>query len=168
MKRYVRFAEGLSQVFGNVAMWLALPLMGMLVYEVIARTFFNTPHIWQVEMCEFTMGAYYMLGGAYTLMHEQGHVRMDVFYERRTERGKAVSDVITFIPIMLFYLLIWLNGSISSLEYALVHHQKNFSSWGPPLAPIKIVIVVGLAVIILQAAAECLKKLQIIRGGETK
>lgn len=168
MKRYVRFADGLNQVVGNVAMWLAVPLMGILVYEVISRTFFNTPHIWQVEMCEFIMGAYYMLGGAWTLMHEQGHVRMDVFYERRTDRGKAISDAISFLPIMFFYLLIWLNGSISALRYALTHHQKNFSSWGPPLAPIKTIIVIGLVFMILQAVSEFLKKLEVIRGGETK
>jgi hypothetical protein len=40
---------------------------------------------------------------------------------------------------LIFFLVVLLIGGISSTEYALTYGQKNYSSWAPPLAPIKIV-----------------------------
>ena len=48
-------------------------------------------------------------------------------------------------------------GGISSTQYAIEYGQKNYSSWAPPLAPIKIVMVIGIALMLLQVIADLLQ-----------
>ena len=57
IRMYVRFIDALSSVIGRITMWLIFMMMGILLYSAIARTFFNLPLIWAVEMSQFTMAA---------------------------------------------------------------------------------------------------------------
>lgn len=166
IEAYVRFMDRMNQAVGNVVMFLVFALIGIMVFDVVSRTFFNKPNIWTVEMSQFTMTAYYILGGAYTLIRK-GHVRMDLFYDRWTAKGKATADVITF-PLVLFYMVIFLYGSITSLRYAIQYKQVTYSSWAPPLTPIKIIMTIGIALMTLQVIAEFFKDLATMRGRATK
>ncbi|MFP4403961.1 TRAP transporter small permease subunit [Rhodosalinus sp.] len=74
------------------------------------------------------------MGGATTLKNDS-HVRMDLFYERLSERGKAWMNLVTILCLM-FYLGVMLFGSISSLDYAIATNERRFSMWNPPMAPI--------------------------------
>ena len=137
-------------------------MMGVLLFESFSRTFFNQPHIWVVEIAQFTMAAYYLLGGGYSMILE-GHVRMDLLYGRWGLKTRAVMDVITAV-VLIFYLVLLLYGAISSLEYALRYGQVNYTSWAPPLAPIKVIMAIGIALMLLQAIAIFFKDLATARG----
>ena len=119
-------------------------------------------YIWVVEMAQFLMTAYYLLGGGYS-MQLNSHVRMDLLYSRWTPRTRATVDAIT-VGFLLFYLIVLLVGGISSTQYAIEYGQKNYSSWAPPLAPIKIVMVIGIALMLLQVIAVFFKDLARARG----
>ena len=143
-------------------MHLIFIMIGVLLYSSIARTVFDTPLLWAVEVAQFTMAAYYLLGGAYS-MQLDSHVRMDLFYGRWSPKRKAGTDAFTSI-FLLFYLVILLIGSISSTVYAIEYGQKNYSSWAPPLAPIKIIMTFGIFLMLLQAVSTFFKDLAIARG----
>ncbi len=110
------------------------------------------------------MAAYYLLVGGYTMILK-GHERMDLFYGRWSEKGKAVVDLIT-APFLIFYVVFLLVGGLSGLDYALRYCQKNYTPWGPPLAPIKFIMVVGIALMLLQAFATFFRDLATARGEE--
>ena len=158
----VRYIENTNKAVGTFAMYLVFAMGGVLLFESVSRTIFNVPHIWAVEMAQFMMAAYYMLGGGYTIIMD-GHVRMDLLYGRWSKPRKAIADLITG-PIMIFYLVVLLIGSISSLEYAIQYKQVNYTPWGPPLAPIKIVMTIGIVLILLQAIAEFIKDIYRAKG----
>lgn len=162
IKIFVRYVDAVSTVVGKFSQYLVFGMMGLLLYESISRTIFNRPHIWVVEMAQFTMAAYYLLGGGYSMILE-GHVRMDLLYGRWSRKTQAVMDMLTSI-VLFFYLGILLFGSISSLEYALKYGQVNYTSWAPPLAPIKIIMTIGIALMLLQAVAFFFKDLATARG----
>ncbi len=42
---------------------------------------------WVLEMSQFLLSAYYLLGGAYA-MQQGAHVRMDLFFDRLSPRKK--------------------------------------------------------------------------------
>ena len=71
-------------------------MMGILLYSAISRYCFDAPVIWGVEMAQFTMVVYYILGGGFALL-TNSHVRMDVFYGRWKWRKQAKMDVITSV-----------------------------------------------------------------------
>lgn len=143
-------------------MLLIFVLMGILLYSSTSRTFFNTSHIWAVEMAQFMLAAYYLLGGGYS-MQLDSHVRMDLLYSRWSPRGQALADALTS-GFLLFYLVFLLVGGLSSTIYAIQYDQKNYSSWAPPLAPIKIIMTIGIALMLLQAIAVFFKDVAKARG----
>lgn len=108
-----------------------------------------------MEMSQFTMAAYYILGGASSLKHGI-HVRMDFVYERWKARTKAMVDLFT-VFFLLFYLYIMIRGGWDSSMFALEFDQRNHSVWKPPMAPVKITMTLGMALMFLQAVAELLK-----------
>ena len=122
------------------------------------------PPIWVIELSQFLMAAYYLLGGGYS-MQLYAHVRMDVFYSRWTERGRAFMDSITAF-FLVFYLAIMLYGGISSSAYSLKYNQLNYSAWAPPMAPIKLIMTVGIALMLLQAIAIFFRDLAKFTGRE--
>jgi len=164
IKGYVDGITATSKGVGLVAMYLVFGMIGILFFETISRTVFNNPWIWTVEMAQFVMAAYYTLGGAYTLLLD-GHVRMDLAYSKWSTKNKALADLLTFAVIML-YLGILLLGGFISLEYSLKYKQRSYSSWAPPVTPIKIVMLFGMTLMVLQVIAEFFKDLARVRGKE--
>jgi TRAP-type mannitol/chloroaromatic compound transport system permease small subunit len=158
----VRSIEKLNRVVGFFAMYMIFAMGGVLLYESISRTIFNQPHIWVVEMAQFLMAAYYLLGGGYSMIL-RGHVRMDLMYGRWSPRGQALADLLTG-PILVFYLIFLLIGAISSIEYAITYNQVNYPPWAPPLAPIKITMAIGILLMLLQTIARFFQDLATFRG----
>ena len=69
-----------------------------LVYEVVARYFFNAPTIWAYDMTFMLYGSFFMLGAAYTLQRS-GHIRTDVFYARWSPRTQARVDLACYLVL---------------------------------------------------------------------
>jgi TRAP-type mannitol/chloroaromatic compound transport system permease small subunit len=159
---YVRYVEAVNRVIGRLAMLIIFALMGILLLSSVSRTALNISFIWTVEMAQFMLAAFYMLGGGYS-MQLGSHVRMDLLYSRWSPRGQALADVITSF-FLLFYLVFLLLGGISSTQYALQYGQRNYSSWAPPLSPIKIIMTFGIAMMLLQAIAMFFRDLATVRG----
>lgn len=154
IRLYIRYVGKLSEFVGEGAMYLLLAIMAMLLYSIFTNAI-HRPVIWVMEMSQFTMAAYYILGGASSLKHGI-HVRMDFVYERWKIRTKAMVDLFT-VFFLLFYLYIMIKGGWDSSMFALEFDQRNHSVWKPPMAPVKITMTVGMALMFLQAVAELLK-----------
>ncbi len=162
IKAFVGAIDAVNRVIGRFVMYLIFAMMGVLLLSSISRSFFNVSFIWVVEVAQFLLAAYYLLGGGYS-MQLDSHVRMDLLYSRWTPRTRAIADAITAV-FLLFYLVVLLLGGISSTHYAIEYGQKNYSSWAPPLAPIKIIMVVGIVLMLLQTIATFFKDLAEARG----
>jgi len=160
---FVHAVDATNKVVGKFAMYLVFMMIGILLYEPIARNLFGKSSIWAVEMAQFTMAAYYLLGGGYSLILK-GHVRMDLLYGRWSDKKKAKVDAITCL-FLIFYLVFLLVGAYSSIEYAVMYGQKNRSAWAPYMAPIKIIMGIGVLLMLLQAIATFFKDLAKARGG---
>jgi len=158
---YVRLVDSLNRVIGRLAMLLIFAMIGILLYSSITKTFF-LPSLWTLETAQFTMVAYYLLGGGYS-MQLDSHVRMDLLYGRWSPRTRAIVDVFT-IFFLLFYLALLLYGGLSSTAYALKYGEESYSAWAPSMAPIKIVMCVGIVLMLLQAIAMFFKDLAALMG----
>lgn len=148
---YVQLVDRVGRAVGGVAMVLTFVLAGILLEASVARLAFGTSHIWSVELAQFTMSAYYLLGGA--LSEQDGvHVRMDLLYSRLSPLGKLWMDCLT-APLALVYLGFLFYGGVSSSHWALVNNQVNYTPWAPPMAPVKMVMTAGIGLMFLQHLA---------------
>ena len=138
-KAYVTYVDATSRFVGKVVMYLIFVMIAILLYDTIMRTIFKHPNIWAVELTQFFMAPYYLLGGASTLLIG-GHVRMDIFYDKWTPKGKAFADFITFFFLM-FYLVVLVIGGVQGIQYAAKYKQITYSAWAPQVLPVKIFMV---------------------------
>ena len=136
-------------------MYAIFLMIGTLLLGALTRNVLNIPLSWTVEMAQFTMTAYYLVGGAYS-MQLNDHVRMDLVYDHLSEKGKANMDSFTSL-FLVVYLVCLLIGSISSTMYAIEYGQRKFSQWNPSMIPIKVIMVFGIILMLLQAISTFFK-----------
>lgn len=162
VKVYVRCVDAVNRWVGRFAMYGVFAMMGLLLYSVVSKSFF-LPSLWTLESSQFLMVAYFLLGGGYS-MQLHGHVRMDLLYDRWSPRTKAWVDSVTIL-CLIFYLAMLLYGGISSTAYAIEYGERSYSAWRPYMAPIKIIMCVGIVLMLLQATATFFRNLAEARGG---
>ncbi len=177
---FVRLVDSLNYGVGRFAMYLLFVLMAILMWSSISKAFFN-PSLWTLEMAQFVMVAYYVLGGPYTMQNE-GHVRMDLFYAKQSPVRRAWWDGFTVFAI-LFYLGVLIWGAAESFGYSLGIRwsdadtsalglswpqigrlERSPTAWRPYLWPIKLVMLVGFVLMLLQALSSLAKDIATIRG----
>ena len=159
---YVKYVDWASTKFGRLAMYGIFVMIGTLLLGAATRNVLNIPLSWTVEMAQFTMTAYYLVGGAYS-MQLNDHVRMDLLYDHYSEKTKARIDSFTVI-FLLVYLVCLLIGAISSTLYAIEYDQRKFSQWNPSMIPIKLIMVFGIVLMLLQTVSAFFKDLAKARG----
>ena len=159
---YVKYVDAVSIKVGRATMYLIFVMIGCLLLGSITRNIIHMPLSWTVEMAQFLITAYYIAGGAYSMILRE-HVRMDLIYEHLSEKTRAKVDVVTSF-FLLFYLAVMLFGSISSTMYAIEYGQRNFSQWNPSMVPIKIIMVAGIILMILESISVLFKDIAVARG----
>lgn len=184
MRGYIRGVDAVNYRLGRVAMYGIFLLMGILLWSSISKTFF-LPTLWTLEMAQFVMVGYYILGGPYSLQLGS-NVRMDLLYGNWSVRRKAWFDAITVL-FLIFYLCVLLYGAIGSTAYSLGYWktepisffaglitgseevgrlEQSSSAWRPYMWPVKTVMIVGFFLMILQCVSELFKDILRLKGAE--
>jgi TRAP-type mannitol/chloroaromatic compound transport system permease small subunit len=160
---YIRIVDAVNRRIGRVAMYFIFAMMGVLLWSIITRQT-ASPAIWTIEMAQFLLVGYYMLGGPYA-MQMGDHVRMDLLYAGWTPRRKSWFDAVTVL-ILIFYLGVLLFGGISSTTYAFATGETQTGLWRPFMWPVKLAATAGIVLMLLQASAEFLRDIARLRGVE--
>lgn len=158
---YIRAIDAFNLRIGRFAMYLIFALMGVLLWSSVSK-FAGAPALWTLELAQFVMVAYYLLGGAYS-MQLGDHVRMDLVYASWSPRRKAAIDAVTVL-FLLFFLGVLLYGAISSTTYAIEYGERAHSVWRPYMWPVKLVGGIGIFLMLLQTFAEFLRDILYLRG----
>jgi len=163
MFSYVKFVDAMNYRVGRMAMYGIFVLAGVLLWSSIAKTFFN-PSLWTLEIAQFAMVAYYILGGPYSIQMGS-NVRMDLLYGSWPPRKKMWFDSIT-IFFLIFYLGVMLYGAIDSTVYSFKYNERSPTAWRPYLWPIKTIMCLGFVLMLLQSVSELMKDILHLRGEE--
>ena len=160
-RAYVRVVDDVNRRIGRVMMYGIFVMVAILLWSSISKTFF-LPSLWTLEMAQFAMVAYYIMGGPYSIQLGS-NVRMDLFYHDWSVRKKAWFDACT-IFFLIFYLGVLLYGAIDSTSYSLQYNERSPTAWRPFLWPIKVLMCVGFFLMLLQAISELIKDIATLRG----
>jgi len=149
---FVRWVDRINLYAGRLAMVIFFAMAAIMLWSTVSRALFGVSVNWSLEMTQFLLSAFYLLGGAYSLQHGS-HVRMDLFYSRLSLRRQAGLDAVTLLAVIFFLgVLLW--GGISSTQYAIQYNQKNYSAWSPVLWPVKVAMTIGIFLMLLQVIAQ--------------
>lgn len=159
---YVRVVDRMNYWIGRVVMYGLFALIAILLWSTVSKAAFVVPAFWTLEVAQFGLVAYYLLGGPYSIQLGSS-VRMDLFYGSWSVRRKAWFDSFTVL-LLIFYLVVLLWGGIDSVSYALQYNERSPSLWRPFLWPIKLVMCIGIFLMLLQAVSQLIKDVATLRG----
>ncbi|MBE9100257.1 TRAP transporter small permease subunit [Vacuolonema iberomarrocanum] len=160
--------DRLNVGIGRLASWLVLVMIGVGCWNVLGRYVGqavgrNLSSNALIEMQWYLFSVVFLLGAAYTL-HQNGHVRVDVFQSRWRGKRKALADLVGTVLFLLPF-----SGLVFVLSW-----QWVLASWrileaspdpgGLPRYPIKSLILVSFTVLLVQGLSEAIKNLAVLTG----
>lgn len=154
VRTILKAIDSISQSTGLVARWLCLALVLVGTYDVVMRYVFNAATVWAYETSMMLGGTIYVLGWAYAHLRKS-HVRVDIFYARLSERGKAILDVVCgaifFFPLMAILVKSSISWAWRAWSIGEVMAEAH---WYPPVAPFRTIVAIGICYFALQGLAQ--------------
>ncbi|MBA7630005.1 hypothetical protein ES703_37513 [subsurface metagenome] len=165
MQKGLHVIDVINEWMGRTAGWLLIPLSFLVLFDVILRYVLNMPTIWVWDVGVQIQAAIVVLGGGYALLHK-GHVSVDILISRLSTRKRALLDAIMYIFLVGGIAILLWRLSISA-QYALSIKEHWTSTFAPVVYPLKVLIVIGVGALLLQAIANWIRIiLTLIHGDE--
>jgi len=142
----------LNRLLFKATVWIMAVVVPVMLYEVIARYFFNAPTVWGMELAVLLFGPYFLFGGPY-LLHLKGHVSLDMLRQRMSPTWQRRMDLVNY-PMIIVFCAILLYFSAPAAWNSWEYKETSFSAWNPPIWPIKVTVPLALLLMMLQAIVE--------------
>lgn len=160
---FVRNVDRLNDTIGRGVAWLTLATVLVTFAVVVLRYVFSLGWVWMQESYVWLHGAVFMVGAAYTLLHN-GHVRVDIFYRPKSRRYKALAD---FWGALFLLLPVVTMISIGSLDYVskswMILEESREAGGLPGLFILKTVIWVFCVLMTLQGLSMMARSVLVLR-----
>ena len=163
MQRFLKLVADISTWSGKLTAFILWPGVVVLVYEIVARYFFNAPTIWAHGTTQRMFAVYYILSGAYVSL-TKSHVSMDLIYAHFSPRKKAILNMISGVLFFAFCgVLLW--QGIGYAKDSLRWLEPDNTPFRAPLYPVKLMVPLGAFLILLQGLAMFLQDLIFVVTG---
>lgn len=166
MQSLIGFSNAIDAVtkkFGQLADYLVLICCLISAGNATVRYLFNYSSNGWLEIQWYMFAGIVLLGASHTL-RTNGHVRVDLIYTNLSPRGRLWVDLFGLIFFLLpftafvawatwpFFYQSWLEGEISQNAGGLIR-------W-----PVKLILVVGFAMLFVQGLSEIIKRIAALGG----
>lgn len=176
--RITRVIDEISRVVGLVAVWLVLFSALLSAFNAVFRysvgamislertygggvfgglvsLYTNYSNVLS-ESVWYMFGGMVMLGGAWTLKMNE-HVRVDLIYGSISERARTWIDLLGGLFFLLPLCILLIYFTWPWFVQAWVQNVTSNAAGGLPRWPVRLMLPVGFAVLMLQAIAEIIK-----------
>lgn len=148
----LRLINASNSWVGRIVSFAMLIMVAIICCEVGARYILNRPTIWAWDINLMFFALLTMCAGGYTLLYRE-HINVDVLYGRFSVRVQAIIDLFTSAFFFLFCgILVW-QMAIMAFDAVKVLEQVT-SQFAPPVYPLKILLVIGAILLLLQGLAK--------------
>lgn len=162
--RLIRGIDALNRGVGHLAGWVSLAMVLVVVGDVVMRYAFATSFVFIQELEWHLFGVMFLLGAGYTLLQD-GHVRVDVLYQRFSPKTRAWINLIGVLLFLLPGCLMVLDTSWSFFLNSVAMGEGSPDPGGIPARYVlKFFIPLGFVLLILQGVSMGLKSLLEICG----
>jgi TRAP-type mannitol/chloroaromatic compound transport system permease small subunit len=167
--RIANAIDGLTSGIGRVIAWLVLVMVLVGAFNAVAR--YAGRHLGvhlssnaYLELQWYLFSVLFLLGAAFVL-REDSHVRVDVLYSRLGARAQSTINILgtllLLVPFAAFVL--WVSSPVVRASWRI--REMSPDPGGLPRYPLKALILVSFALLLLQALSELLKEVRKFRDG---
>ena len=167
LRRTCRVIDRINFWLGRGVAWLTLLVVLVVFGNVVMRYFFNTSFVFMQELEWHIFSAVFLLGGGYTLLKD-GHVRVDIIYQRLSPRGRAWVNLFGVLLFLLpgCYLVI-----ASSLSFVISSYSMMEGSPDPGGIPYRFIlkglIPAAFVLLVFQGVSLAFKSVLVLTGAES-
>ncbi|MHA6297433.1 TRAP transporter small permease subunit [Devosia sp. CAU 1758] len=146
-----RAVTGATRIFA----WAIFLAFVVTVFEVISRYLFDSPTFWAHETTTFLIAAIFLVGGPIALARDK-HIRVRMFYDSVSPRGRRRLDIVNSILALIFFAGLsyaaWIMSSKATFtpsgEFRL---EGTGTAWNPPTpAMLKVLVLICVGVMFIQ------------------
>ena len=151
-----------TELTGRLIAWLTLVMVLVSFAIVVLRYGFDLGWVAMQESVLYFHGMVFMLGAAYTLKAD-GHVRVDIFYQKFSTRKKAwvnlLGSLFLLLPVCITIFIISFDYVVSSWQIL----EKSSEAGGLPLVYLNKSLILLLTLTLgLQGIAEILRNIEVL------
>jgi TRAP-type mannitol/chloroaromatic compound transport system permease small subunit len=162
-----RWVDTLNEWVGRGVAWVTALLVVVIFVDVVMRYTFNTSFVFTQELEWHLFGFIFLIGAGYTLLHD-GHVRVDIIYQRIGFKGRAW---INLVGVLIFLIPGCLMVISTSWRFTVTSFAMLEGSPDPGGIPFRFIvkgfIPVGFVLLLLQGISLGIHSFLQITGFET-
>jgi TRAP-type mannitol/chloroaromatic compound transport system permease small subunit len=166
LKTVSRWIDILNEWVGRGVAWVTAGLVMVVFVDVLMRYIFNLSFVFTQELEWHLFGFIFLIGAGYTLLHD-GHVRVDIIYQRIGAKGRAW---VNFIGVLLFLIPGCIMVITTSWKFTMTSFSMLEGSPDPGGIPFRFIIKgcipVGFTLLLLQGISMGLHNFMKILGIE--
>jgi len=156
---WLRMAYGIDRLnrsVGRLAYWLVLFAVLISAGNAVSRKAWNLSSNAMLEIQWYLFAAVFLLCAGYTLLSRE-HVRVDLFYSRMSRRAQLRVEIFGVLAFLMPVVTLILVLSWSPFMHAWQSGEVSANAGGLIRWPVKLLIPVGFALLLLQGLSELIK-----------
>lgn len=158
-----RLIDAINERVGRAIGWLVLVAVLVSAGNATIRYSLNLSSNAWLEIQWYLFSAIFLLGAGYTLKKNE-HVRIDILAGRLSRRGQAWIDIIGGLLFLMPMAVIIMMLSWPMFMQSYTGHEISGDAGGLLRWPVKLLIPIGFALLVLQGIAEIIKRAAFLRG----
>lgn len=163
-----RRIDRINERVGRTSSWLVLLMVLVGAYNAIVRYAgrfwgLNLSSNVYIELQWYLFSLVFLLGAGYALKH-RAHVRVDVVLARLSPRRRAWVDLVGTLVFLVPVCVVMLVVSWPSIVNSWSILEMSPDPGGLPRYPIKTVLLVAFALLLMQGVAEAIRSVALLRG----
>ena len=168
LKTLCRLIDTLNEWIGRGVAWVTLALVVVIFIDVVMRYLFNTSFVFTQELEWHLFAFIFLIGAGYTLLHD-GHVRVDIIYQRLGLKGQAWINLLGVIFFLIPGCLMVMSTSWKFVVNSFMIMEGSPDPGGIPFRFIvKGCIPAGFFLLFIQGLSLAMHSLMQILGIETE
>ena len=166
LKLLCHWIDPLNEWVGRGVAWVTLGLVLVVFIDVIMRYLFNTSFVFTQELEWHIFGFIFLMGAGYTLLYD-GHVRVDIIYQRLGLKGRAWINLCGVLIFLIpgCIMVITTGWKFAATSFAMLEGSPD--PGGIPFRfVLKICIPIGFTLLLLQGISLGMHSVMQIAGIE--
>ncbi len=159
-----RWIDALNTWVGRFVAWATAVVVVVVFVDVVMRYAFNTSFVFTQELEWHLFAFIFLMGAGYTLLHD-GHVRVDIFYQRLSPKSQAWINLVGVLFFLIPGCVMIIATSMTFVYNAWSVMEGSPDPGGIPYRfLVKACIPVGFVLVLLQGLSMGIKSLLTILG----
>jgi len=160
---FSRLIDYANECVGRAVAWLVLIAVLVSAGNAMTRYAFNVSSNAWLEIQWYLFSAIFLLAAGWALKRN-AHVRIDVIASRLSANAQAWIDILGTVFFLMPMAMLILYFSWPMFVQSWTGHEMSSDAGGLVRWPVKLLIPVGFALLVLQGASELIKRIAFLRG----